>query len=61
MIGVVITSISARRHPPSGGAAQEHSGENIGSTESHALFVELKEPLPDPPETTTDLGPDSGS
>ncbi len=24
--------------------AQEHSGSNIGSTDSHAIFVELKEP-----------------
>ena len=24
--------------------AQEHSGENIGSTETHVIFVELKEP-----------------
>jgi hypothetical protein len=28
-------------------AAQEHHGENIGTTESHAVFVELKEPPPD--------------
>ncbi|GLY40778.1 hypothetical protein Amsp01_068010 [Amycolatopsis sp. NBRC 101858] len=25
-------------------AAQEHSGENVGTTPTHALFVELKEP-----------------
>lgn len=25
-------------------AAQEHSGENIGATETHVIFVELKEP-----------------
>ena len=25
-------------------AAQEHSGENIGATDTHVLFVELKEP-----------------
>ncbi|HSM38612.1 MAG TPA: hypothetical protein VK838_04700 [Candidatus Limnocylindrales bacterium] len=25
-------------------AAQEHSGENIGGTETHVIFVELKEP-----------------
>ncbi|MBJ8347178.1 cytoplasmic protein [Antrihabitans sp. YC2-6] len=25
-------------------SAQEHAGENIGETESHALFIELKEP-----------------
>jgi beta-alanine degradation protein BauB len=38
--------------------AQTHAGENIGASESHAIFVELKEPPPagapvgDPP-----LGP----
>ncbi len=26
--------------------AQEHAGENIGSTKSHSVFVELKEPPP---------------
>ena len=26
--------------------AQEHSGMNIGSTQSHSVFVELKEPTP---------------
>jgi len=26
--------------------AQEHAGENSGDTESHAFFVELKEPAP---------------
>jgi beta-alanine degradation protein BauB len=25
-------------------SAQEHAGENIGDTDSHALFIELKEP-----------------
>lgn len=25
-------------------AAQEHAGENIGDSDSHAIFVELKEP-----------------
>ncbi len=34
--------------------AQEHSGENTGSTETHTIFVELKEPAPTP---TTDAGP----
>jgi hypothetical protein len=27
-------------------SAQEHAGENIGTTESHSIFVELKEPPP---------------
>jgi quercetin dioxygenase-like cupin family protein len=27
-------------------SAQEHSGENIGTTETHVLFIELKEPAP---------------
>jgi hypothetical protein len=26
-------------------AAQEHAGENIGETETHVIFVELKEPM----------------
>lgn len=26
--------------------AQEHYGENIGDTDSHAIFIELKEPAP---------------
>lgn len=26
--------------------AQEHAGENIGDTETHVLFVELKDPAP---------------
>ena len=42
-------------------AAQEHSGENIGTTDSHALFVELKEPPPHSTESAAELGPDSGS
>jgi beta-alanine degradation protein BauB len=28
--------------------AQEHAGANIGETESHAFFIELKEPRPTP-------------
>ena len=32
--------------------AQEHSGENIGDTETHVFFVELKEPA-----TSADSGP----
>ena len=28
-------------------SAQDHHGENIGTTETHVLFVELKEPAPD--------------
>ncbi len=42
-------------------AAQEHSGENIGSTETHVLFVELKEPPPRPPGNTVELGPAGGT
>jgi quercetin dioxygenase-like cupin family protein len=39
-------------------SAQEHSGENIGDTGSHSLFVELKEPPPAAPSTADDpLGP----
>jgi quercetin dioxygenase-like cupin family protein len=28
--------------------AQEHAGENIGDTETHTIFVELREPAGDP-------------
>lgn len=36
--------------------AQVHHGENTGTTETHAIFVELKEPSPLPP-TEALLGP----
>ena len=39
-------------------AAQEHSGENIGRTNSHALFIELKEPPPSSSQSAPSLGPD---
>jgi hypothetical protein len=39
---------------------QEHSGENIGDTASHSIFVELKEPPPAGPSTAGEpLGPSS--
>ena len=40
-------------------AAQEHFGENIGQTPSHAIFVELKEPRPSAGDggDMTPLGP----
>jgi len=38
--------------------AQSHSGENIGSTETHVIFVELKEPSDGAvPEGAEPLGP----
>ncbi len=40
--------------------AQEHSGENIGTTDSHVIFVELKEQPPDSSESSAQLGPASG-
>ena len=36
--------------------AQTHSGENIGSTSTHTIFVELKEPPAGEPRAAT-LGP----
>src|SRR5690242_15350187 len=39
-------------------SAQEHSGENIGETETHVIFVELKEPPPGG-AGTTEIGPSS--
>jgi len=38
--------------------AQEHSGENTGGTDTHSIFVELKEPDPAPVSTSdVPLGP----
>lgn len=37
--------------------AQEHSGENIGTTGTHVLFIELKEPAPNPSDGAAGLGP----
>lgn len=37
--------------------AQVHHGENTGSTETHVIFVELKEPSLTPPPTEPLLGP----
>lgn len=38
--------------------AQRHHGLNIGDTETHVLFVELKEPAPDAPgEQAGGIGP----
>ena len=41
-------------------AAQDHHGENIGDSETHVLFIELKEPAPGGPEGGPRLGPASG-
>lgn len=38
--------------------AQEHYGENIGDTDTHVFFVELKEPNPGGGETHGPLGPE---
>ena len=37
--------------------AQEHAGENIGSTPTHSFFVELKEPRDPRREVSASLGP----
>jgi beta-alanine degradation protein BauB len=37
--------------------AQVHAGENIGDTETHAIFVELKEAPVDGTEESSPLGP----
>ena len=40
-------------------SAQDHSGENIGDTDTHVLFVELKEPAPAAEsERSVPLGPE---
>ncbi len=41
--------------------AQEHAGENIGSTESHSVFVELKDPRPGSSAGSAELGPTTES
>ncbi|GAA2320530.1 hypothetical protein GCM10010149_86770 [Nonomuraea roseoviolacea subsp. roseoviolacea] len=38
--------------------AQEHAGRNIGGTETHAIFVELKEPPARAVPSAPRLGPD---
>ena len=40
--------------------AQEHAGENIGDTETHVIFVELKEPPAGDPVDEPRLGPQAG-
>lgn len=37
--------------------AQNHSGHNTGTTDTHCIFVELKEPSLVPPRVETVLGP----
>ncbi|GHG07122.1 hypothetical protein GCM10017567_24410 [Amycolatopsis bullii] len=38
-------------------AAQEHAGENVGATPTHAMFVELKESRPGGAVAGAALGP----
>jgi hypothetical protein len=40
--------------------AQSHSGENTGDAQTHAIFVELKEPGPHPSDAGSALGPAAG-
>ncbi len=69
---VMVTLSGFRRRVASGGrqadielpaaharwiGAQEHTGENIGTTDTHAVFIELKEPSSAPPPATAPLGP----
>lgn len=68
---VMVTLSSFRRRLRSGGkevelelapfqarwvGAQEHSGMNIGDSQTHSIFVELKEPAPTP-SAARPLGP----
>ncbi|PRY67479.1 hypothetical protein B0I08_10686 [Glaciihabitans tibetensis] len=41
--------------------AQTHTGENIGATETRTIFVELKEPDPNPHSGPTGVGGTGGS
>lgn len=69
---VMVTLSSFRRRVSSGGreadvelaagqarwvGAQEHIGHNTGDTETHTIFVELKEPSPHAAPESTPLGP----
>jgi hypothetical protein len=55
---VMVTLSSFRRRLHGGDGRQEHAGENIGTTESHSIFVELKEPPPaGAPADAPPLGP----
>jgi hypothetical protein len=38
-------------------SAQDHHGVNIGATDTHVLFVELKEPQPGDGAAAPSLGP----
>ena len=40
--------------------AQEHAGENVGDEETHALFIELKEPAATGAPADAPLGPTGG-
>lgn len=40
--------------------AQSHSGENTGEADTHAIFVELKGPIPAPTSAPGALGPAYG-
>lgn len=40
--------------------AQEHAGENIGDSDSHVIFVELKGRSGDDPDERPSLGPQAG-
>lgn len=50
--------VELRAGEPRWVGAQEHTGENIGDAETRALFIELKEPVPD--ATPVALGPSHG-
>ncbi|MEO5875978.1 MAG: hypothetical protein ABIS86_11255 [Streptosporangiaceae bacterium] len=70
---VMVTLSAFRRQVSSGGrqadvalpagevrwlAAQEHTGHNTGSTDTHTVFIELKEPSPNPVSASdAPLGP----
>lgn len=69
---VMVTLSSFRRHLRAGDAeveveipagaarwldAQEHSGHNIGTTDTHVMFVELKEAAPGEAQQPPRLGP----
>lgn len=74
---VMVTLSDFRRRVASGGrsvdvelkagearwvGAQEHTGENVGDSASHSIFIELKEPAPATvPTADLPLGPSSNA
>lgn len=56
-VGDQVRDVSLRSDQAAWLPAQTHTGENVGSTPTHVLFVELKDPLPTDSIAGDALGP----